>query len=992
MPLQKQNLALPFAVTLDTKTDPFQLTPGSMLSVVNAVYTNDKKISKRNGFMPIASLPSNANATLLTTFNSNLTAVGNNFYAYNSESVQWLNKGLYQPVNLSVIPVVRSSTQQDQLDCAVSPQGLACMVFRDAGSRFKYQVFDSITSQIFVNPVNLPTTAHLPRVFILDTHFIITYLDNAIGNALYYIAIPIANPSSPLPTAEVSSNVLNVTHGYDGCVQGTNLYLAWAGNDGLRYTYFDSHFNQYATLVTTGEVPVNISVYANPTFMWISYYDSSNNVKTLTIAIPLLATWNGPVTIENIAGVTKITSASVIDNTIELAYGISNTYGYNSDPTNYVRGATCNSGGTIAGPNVIIRSVDIASKAFTTNGKVYALAAFESSYQSTYFLIDSRGNVVMKLAYENGGGYTSSYVLPGANINSTGVQIAYQYKDLIQAANGGNNTIPSLNIYTQTGANLATINLASGNIVAAEIGHNLHLTGGFLWMYDGSQSCEHSFFVWPEDILATPSTSGGSMTNQDYFYQVTYEWTDAQGNIHRSAPSIAVHANIASGGSGSVTLNIPTLRLTYKNNVRIVIYRWSTAQQEYYQITSITSPTLNNPTVDSITYVDTQADSAILGNALIYTTGGVVENIQAPACNTLCLYKSRLMVLSAEDPNVVWYSKQVVEAVPVETSDLFTIYAAPSIGVQGSTGPTTALAALDDKFILYKEDAIYYLTGQGPDNTGANDDFSDPVFVTATVGCANQRSVSFIPSGLMSQSNKGIWLLGRDLSTSYIGANVESSNSATVTSTVNPPGSNQIRLCLDNGTALMYDYFYGRWGYFENIPSLSSTIFQGLHTYLLKDMSVRQETPGAYFDNGRPVLMSFTTSWFNFAGLQGYERLYFIYILGQFLSPNKLQVNIAYDYNPSPTQSTTIEANNYSLAYGLDPLFGDGSPYGGPSVIEQWRIFAQRQRCQAFQITVNELFDSIAPTEGAGLSFSGLNLVYGLKKAYHPQPASTSAG
>ena len=74
---------------------------------------------------------------------------------------------------------------------------------------------------------------------------------------------------------------------------------------------------------------------------------------------------------------------------------------------------------------------------------------------------------------------------------------------------------------------------------------------------------------------------------------------------------------------------------------------------------------------------------------------------------------------------------------------------------------------MDDKLIIFKKDAIYYITGTGPDNTGANGTFSDATFITSTVGCANPSSIVLMPNGIMFQSDKGIWLLDRQLGTTY---------------------------------------------------------------------------------------------------------------------------------------------------------------------------------------------------------------------------------
>ena len=524
-------------------------------------------------------------------------------------------------------------------------------------------------------------------------------------------------------------------------------------------------------------------------------------------------------------------------------------------------------------------------------------------------------------------------------------------------------------------------------------------------MYDGYLPVEHNFFLWPDSVEGTVGT-GGFMTAQQYFYQVTYEWTDNQGNAYRSAPSIPITKT--TGGSGSVTLDIPTLRLTYKtaNPVKIVIYRWSTMQPIYYQVTSIASPILNDTTVDSIVYVDTLADSTILGNNIIYTNGGVVEDVNAPATNILSLFDTRLWLVDAEDRNLLWFSKQVIENTPVEMSDLFTFYVAPTTGAQGSTGPITALCPMDDKLIIFKSNAIYYINGTGPDNTGTNNQYSQPIFVTSTVGCANQQSIVFMPNGLMFQSDKGIWLLGRDMSTTYIGAEVENYTQFNVqfdlqplvTSAVNVPDTNQVRFTMSTGQTLMYDYFFNQWGTFAGVPAVSSCIYHALHTFLNSYGATRQETQGLYLDGTSPVLISFTTSWLNLAGLQGYQRAFEFFLLGQYLTPHKLQVGIAYDYDPSFLQYNLIQPDNFSPVFGglgddsEDP-FGQQTPYGGPGNLESWRIFLKKQRCQAFQLTIQEVYDpSFGIPAGQGLTLSGINLVVAVKRGWRSQSAAHSVG
>lgn len=730
--------------------------------------------------------------------------------------------------------------------------------------------------------------------------------------------------------------------------------------------------------------------------------------------------------VNNMYIVDNTTSANIVDGTIFTVSGTTLTL------SNNTAGNSASSPGDImiaaAGTfRISVRSVGLASKAFIINGVIYLLAAYQSTYQPTYFLINGstsqQASPVMaaKLAYGNGGGYLTKG-LPGVTVTGGNIaQVGYLFKDLIQAVNKNTAVTAGTQvngIYSQTGINLGTFAVGTDGLDTAEIGSDLHLSGGFLWMYDGYLPVEHNFVLFPDVDQGTPadtaawSTTGGLMASHpqggstpdpnpgSYYYQFTYEWTDNQGNAFRSAPSIPTAVTTTgTGNTGSITLNIPTLRLTMKtaNPVKIVIYRWSVGQQNYYQVTSITSPLLNDTTADQVTYLDTLADATILGNNLIYTTGGVVEDVNAPASNILALFDTRLWLVDAEDPNLLWFSKQVIEATPVEMSDLFTLFVPPTTATQGSTGPIKALSALDDKLITFKRNAILYVNGTGPDNTGANNQYSQPIFVTSTVGCANQKSIVLTPQGLMFQSDKGIWLLGRGLDTSYIGAPVQDLTlGANVLSAVNVPETNQVRFTLDTGITLMYDYYYGQWGTFVGVPAVSSCIYQEMHTFINSSGAAYQESAGQYLDGSNPVLMRFKTGPLRLGELQNYQRAYFFYLLGTFISPHKLWIGLSYDYENSPSQSMVISPNNYSTPFGSGASqspFGQGTPFGGPSGLENWRVFLERQRCSAFNITLQEIFDSSLNTAaGAGLTISGLNIVCAFKKAFRPQSNAESIG
>lgn len=1365
MALNKQPVSINFAKGLQTKTDPYQVPVGNFLALNNSVFTTEGRLTKRNGYNnSITALP-NAQQTTLTTLNDNLIATGSDLYSYNANSKEWIDKGLIQPVQLSTQALVRVSTSQSAPDSAVNAAGLVCLVYEDNGQAY-YQFSDSDTGEQLVTRTALPANSSIARVALLGQFFIITFYTVISGvTHLQYIAIPQSMPQSPRSVVSITTSIRDAQAGYDIVSANNNLYIATAtGANTIELRQLTSTLVMSSANAITGHTANLMSLTVDQSMstltLWVTFWDGTNvysgayNHNRLQIL--------APVQIMSAVNLNELTSEAQELLCTVLAE-VNNTYGSGPNAavkTDYIQKATITQSGTASSPVVILRSVGLASKAFIgPNNVIYTLVAYGESQQPTYFLIDSDGNIYMRLAYSNGGGYETTQVLPTVSEQDGVYSVPYLIKDLLVSVSKDQNSPNSSNIYTQTGINLASFTINSSQQYSSEIARALHLTGGQLWEYDSVKPVEHGFQIWPENIGATPVDSGGTLANQQYFYQFTYEWTDNQGMLHRSAPSIplsvdltneesvgatftstfaegvtaipvssiagilvgqtildttqpdaiasattvvslgslfsavfttgsttvtvsstsglfvgqtlvdtttpsnlaanttiatipnsttitistlptgnsagtpgdvirassisnptitlsnatlnfgtgdtltaspqahlaafsagtkfvyvddatayrigqtlsdltnpsafttpttvtaidlannklttdtataaqssgialstavvnfsamfsinstvltvsstaglhvgqyitdsttpstlpantyitaigsttitisnqTVNGSAASPGDSlhtvattfnastlvgnthipvssannlyvgqtivdtsgtvpggttiatidsannvitlsaattishadttsidnnlSVVLTVPTLRLTYKvqpNPVRIVGYRWSVAQQAYYQFTSITAPVVNNPAVDYVTITDTASDASILGNTLIYTTGGVVENIAAPASVDTALFNNRLFLIDAEDRNLLWFSKQVIEAVPVEMSDLLTVYVAPTSGAQGSTGPMTALGAMDDKLIIFKKDAIYYINGNGPDNTGANSTFSDPIFITSSVGCAVPASIVLMPQGLMFQSDKGIWILGRDLSTNYIGAAVEQYNTNTVMSAQSIPATNQVRFVLDNNITLMYDYFYAQWGTFSNTFAISSTLYRGIHTYLNKFGTIFHEAPGAYLDGSSPVLMSFTTSWINVAGLQGFERLYFANLLGTYYTPFTLNVDMAYDYNPSATQSIVVSPDNYVAPWGEEALWGSGGNWGGPGNVFTARMFPDRQKCQSFQVTITEQYDAtLGAPSGQGLTLSGLALVIGVKKGYRTQSAAKSFG
>jgi hypothetical protein len=100
-------------------------------------------------------------------------------------------------------------------------------------------------------------------------------------------------------------------------------------------------------------------------------------------------------------------------------------------------------------------------------------------------------------------------------------------------------------------------------------------------------------------------------------------------------------------------------------------------------------------------------------------------------------------------------------------------------------------------------------------------------------------------------------------------------------------------------------------------------------------------------------------------------------LLGTYLSPHTLTINIYYDYSTTVAETVTIDPTNF----------------GTSSTLEQWRVMFSRQKCMAFMLQIIENYDaSKGVPAGAGLSLSGINLLYGVNRGSRPIPAANTVG
>jgi len=980
MPLSKQLFPLQFGQGIDTKTDAKLVVPGKLLELENGVFTKLGSIRKRNGFTGITSNivggDSVTRADGLAVFRDELLLFGDAGRVYSrSEALDgWVDRGSIVSVDLTSDPVIRNTYQQT-IPASVTISGVTLTVWSDSRGGVRYSVRDDATGSLFVPDSEVSSTAAGAGVVVWQGEFAIVYV---VANNLFYRRVSPSSPSTlgvevnPISTLDPSNIRLTVIAG------SSNLFVI--SNDSssvLGRWLIDSSWAVSSR--TTVSVPCQAGLAAwlgtNGTDVYlVSGITSSMELAVLSSSGAVLA---GPTSIGTPALADRITGVAMDSDGGVIFYDDAGSF-YST--RYHVSGSTLSADT----PQRVALGLRACATAFRYNGSAYCPTTWDSTLQSTCMVVSEDGDVIAKTAPGLSGGHRVN-TAPTTEVSTGVFQFAHETITRVESDAG--------TFFGRTGVEIVTVDFTSSyRYASAEVGGNLLIAGGVLHAYDGRTICEAGFHFFPEGLTGTAAGSGGSIDAGAHQYRCVYEWTDAQGQIHRSAPSAAYAVTTAA--SDSVTLTLPTLRVTAKTDVRIVVYRTVASGTVFYRISSLTSPTLNDTTATSVAYVDTASDASIETNDVIYTDGTAnqeLENIAPGACSLITTHRGRAFVRTG--PNRVSYSKIAYDGEPPAFND--GLYLLPD----NRGGDVTAIAGMDDKIVIFKERAIFVVGGDGPTNTGAGD-YAEPVLVTSDVGCDEPRSVVLTNAGLMFHSPKGIYLLDRSLSVTYVGAPVELFNGLTVTSAVLVPSNNQVRFTTSgtvtrpNGETqtalvLVYDYLMNQWSTFTSIAAVDAAVWQGQYVWARSTGRTYQEADGTYTDDGAFIQLRFVTAWISLAQLNGFQRIYRLLILGDYEGAHSLRVRLGYDFRPEYLFDQTVDATTVTGpdAWGDDATWGSGATWGGAWPLEWFRVSPARQKCSAMRICVE---DTQASGFNQGFAITGIGIVGGVKNGANKMSATRS--
>lgn len=993
MALQRQLISIALRGGIDSRSDRKAVVPGKLLRLENGRFASPGAIRKRAGYRALAAgiagdapIDIQSARALLTFRDELLVADGDRLYSYSESADEWVSKGAYVPLRVAQRPVVRDVHGQSRADGARHDRtGVELYAWNDTRGGIWFELLDSESGQVLRPPEQLSATGSRPRVVCSGDVFAIVYLD---GARLWVRTLPATAPlASPTAAFQVTTDAgeyaLDVTAPrFDAAANEEGLFVCYRSPAGICARTFRSAnaVHLVGEDLLAGAVAPALTAAPDPFGGWeLLHVDTSGWMVS--------SNWPD-------AGLTVRFSVmlAVLDDPETVAHAAIAT-GFQTGHARFFARASSNGEAVcwhVAGSplvETVFRDVRLAGRPWVRNDYAYLPLVTTTSLQPTYFLarVELREGGERSLVAKWSPGLAGA--APAAHEALPGV-----------FARGSAWCIPTL-VRDRTEVDGGVISAREGLVVTevdfdvpvsrAELGQSLHLSGGFVHAYDGHSIVEAGFHSWPEIDSVDPEQAG-NLSEGTYRWVAVYAWTDANGLTHRSAPSIPVSLE-ASAGSGS-TVRVWVDRLTSKAAVAVELYRTiADGTILYFAGRTTEFEEVGDATLNRIAAVFSEgpSDTALEGNAQLYTqplqldAPTRLENIAPGPVSALTVHRGRLWAVDSTDPLRVWFSQETGAADPVEFND--SLY----ISVDPRGGPVTALASLDTALALFKAASIYGLAGQGPDATGEGSDFGTPQLITTDCGCVAERSVATVPAGLVFQSGRGIHLLDRSMATAYVGADVEGlTRGARVTAAALMPAAPEVRLTLDSGIALVFDYLAGQWASDTGIAAVDAVVRGDVLAYARADGRVLVETPGLFTDDGAPIRLRIATSWLQLAGIGGFQRVRRLLVLGEHRSRHRLRIAAGYDFEYSPSDEQEIEPTP-PAAYGEIYAFDQGQVYGGSYGLYAWRAHLRRQKCTALQITIEDV-----PTEdehGEALSLSAIALEVGVKPGSYRRSAGATA-
>jgi len=985
MAIQKTELSIPFVQGIDTKTNE-KLSPKPK-RIVNAEVGTGNTPVKRPGLtseaQDIQGGGTITNGNSLTSYNSELLMTDKDkLYSRFDNNSTWVEKGDLSQVEVAKKPIFFNVTGVD--DPSIGTDGnVEIYAYRGlAGvgilSGLNASVYDISTGLMSLMAEPIHATGLHGKVVSFGGIIGIFYIEITSGDLEFQEYIAATNSFGAATT--VSSAIRSY---FAVTVVGNNVFISGRGTTSA--TIENLLVDSTLTVLDTATVAATTAANTIENF-----YDATSDTYFTTFwssgksmyFYKLDSSFNYLATITNIhtsvvAAIDRISISMAKSGTDELKifYSIGDSTAAIAKYAEMHVNTVTISSYAISASSSFKQGFDLSSEIFEINGAQHFLGTFYSvSSQSTSFLFTFNDDLTTSslaskiqpnVALGHSDYFTSEAIISGSDVVFVQQEI--------------NRIVSDDKEFTLTkGVQRIKLSFDTSNIQQSVTFGDLHnFSGGFMGTYDGEAGAELGFMLFP-DVTALSLTAGAGLAAGTYSYKAVYEWTDARGQKHRSAPSLT--DTITLGGASNVIAQtnglVATKKSSSRSNVRVHFYRTVDGGDIFYKVTP--QEGVSNSTSTVVSYTDSTTDVALVDNELLYTTGGVLENASPAPSVGLVSHANRIFYIDAEDRNRIGYSKTRFPREPALFNDFLDMRADSS--PVSASGEVKALGSMDERLIIFKDNSILAVSGDGPNDLGTQNTFSRPQLISTDVGVKDPKSVVLTPLGLMFKSDKGIYILTRALSVKYIGEAVEEFNDETISSAILIKKKNQVKFTTISGQALVYNYFFDQWQTADNHEAVDAALVVNDY-YILTSAGVAKKSDATVFtDDAASVAQTIETGWIQLKGVQGYQRIYRAFLLGDYKSDHEITLSVRYNYQDYYTETHTLVPQSGS-AYNITSKPSDTDLEEGINDgVYQFDVHLEKQRCQAIKFIITEV-----PKTPYGESFSltDLTLQVGVKKGPH---------
>jgi len=445
----------------------------------------------------------------------------------------------------------------------------------------------------------------------------------------------------------------------------------------------------------------------------------------------------------------------------------------------------------------------------------------------------------------------------------------------------------------------------------------------------------------------TQGAAGALTLLATYQYLWLMECVDSDGNVWRSPPSIPKSVTMTGANNQNTVQFTAAPDFQLSNNARVKLYRTS-ANGSVFRLVYMQS--LAGFSAVAFSAVDTQSDGAIAASEILYTTGEVSTAI-TPRASHLMTAKDRLWLVNADFRTELWYSKNLRPGRQPEFTNQHLI------DIDDNYGDITGLSTIDDSLVVFKRNAIYFVTGDGFDDGGGGTNVT-AILASGDIGSIPGSPIVQAGDAIYFVSDRGIYSVSASGTVSFVGRDVDRYINQPQVQTperiwdgVWVPSKNEVRFVTDNyilvyskkfateaslGVAAAGAYWC-RWKFANGRRAL---VINNQMVVIKSDGTVwREGSSSQLTDQGAAIAGVIRSAWISPAGIGGWLRLRKVRAWGLRTSGGgnvTPSITVYFDNNDATTETFTAPA---AIAGTTTPIVAQAEP--------------RQRRCTSFSTQFN---------------------------------------